>query len=89
VILQRLAPEVYHFFDDLKPELDASAWSGLLSLFQYNEMGAQFVRDFGFQCMNANLYNKWMNPSSVAKKHVKEKWEVIRAWQAWQAWQGW
>jgi len=47
------------------------------------------VRDFGFQCMNANLYNKWMNPSSVAKKHVKEKWEVIRAWQAWQAWQGW
>ena len=84
-ILHELAPEICHFLDQLEPKLDQEAWCGLLSLYQYNEMGHQFVRDFGFQCITARLYKRWKSPSEVAKRHVGEKWKLLREIVEWQA----
>lgn len=78
-ILRSLAPEICHQLQALEPALDESAWSGLLSLFQYNEMGRNFVRNFGFQAATAMMYKRWNNPSEVARRHVHEKWQILRA----------
>ena len=63
------------FFSNLKYEIV----QGIVNLYNYSPLGAQFVRDFAFQCLDHVQNRTWKHVDGVATSILIEKMRLVRA----------